>query len=375
MKLGLYPIVAKEVIELRRDKLSLLIFVFLPPLLLFLYGYAISLDVKHIPTAVLDLDNSLQSRELTRKLFASEYFDRVAAPPDESGIDDLMRRGTVTVSVIMRKGFANDLKSGGAAALQIILDGSNAQVAQSALGYLYGITSDFQRQSIAELARKFNVSYRFPEVRDRVWYNEKLESSINLITGLIAFVLMIVAVIATSISSVREKENGSIEQMVVTPVSPIRILIGKLVPYFALALASSGLMILLARLIFQVPFRGSPLLFCAALFIFLFGALTMGLFISTIAQSQQFAFTLATFITLLPTNILSGFIFPIDSMPVAIQYVTYIIPARYFIEITRAIMLKGAGFLPVWKDFAALGVFAVFFITASVIRIRVKGLI
>jgi len=371
----LLTIMKKEALELLRDRLSLLTFIFLPSMLLFLYGYAISLDVKHIKVAICDLDRSSQSRELTRKLFASEYFDSVGEVSDEQELDEMIRKGRATAGILIYPDFSRGYLSGRTAPLLFILDGSNAQSAQSALTYLYGISSDFQVAALSEISLKAGIKIPAAELRDRVWFNPRMESSRNLVTGLMAFVLMIVAAIATTLAIVREKENGSIEQMVVTPVSPLQIMLGKITPYFILAVIASILMIILARLIFDVPFVGSAFVFAAGLLLFLLSALGLGLLISTIAASQQFAFTAASFITILPTQILSGFIFPIESMPRVIQYFTYIIPARYFIEICRSVMLKGSGFLSLWHDFAALAGFAVFFIGLSVMRIRVKGLI
>jgi ABC-2 type transport system permease protein len=374
MRSKLWPIIWKEALELRRDRLSLYTYIFLPSFLLFLYGYAISLDVKHIKTVICDLDNSNQSRELARKLFSSEYFDSAGYAADEHDLERMMRTGRATAGILIHPDFSRGIKAARKAPLLVVLDGSNAQVAQSAITYIFGITTDFQLSMLSEISLKTGLKLPLVDVRERIWYNQRLESSINLITGLIAFVLMIVATIATTLAIVREKENGSIEQMVVTPVSALTILIGKIIPYFALSVAASILMIIFAIFIFGVPFVGSALVFSAALFLFLLAALGLGLFISTISQSQQFAFTAATFITVLPTNILSGFIFPIDSMPKAVQYFTYIVPARYFIEISRSVMLKGSGFEALTNDFIALGIFAVIFMAAAAMRIRVKGL-
>lgn len=391
----------KEALELGRDRLSLLTYLFLPSLLLFLYGYAISLDVKYIRTVICDLDGSDQSRALVRKLFASEYFVRAGTSADDRGIEDALRRGDAAAGLIVHPGFAKELAAGRAAPLLFVLDGSNPQSTQSALTYLYGIVGDYQVDLLDEFTRRIGnitpaadgasaggfspperaggsgggFSRSTPRVEERFWYNPRLETNKNLVAGLVAFVLMIVAVIATAIAVVREKETGSIEQMVVTPVSAFHILAGKLIPYVVLALVAAALMLAAARFIFDVPFNGSPLVFGAALLLFLIAALGLGLLISTIAETQQMAFTAATFISVLPTQVLSGFIFPIDSMPVPIQYVTMIIPARYFIEICRSVMFKGTGFLPLWHDFAALAAFGVVFIGAAAIRIRVKGLV
>jgi ABC-2 type transport system permease protein len=375
MMLKLWPIVVKESIELGRDRLSLGTYLLLPTFLLFLYGYAISLDVKHIKTVVCDLDRSNASQTLARKLFASEYFTSAGAAADERDLEDAMRRGDATAALLIHPGFARDLAAGRPAPLLIMLDGSNPQATQAALGYLYGIVGDYQVDLLDGFARKTGIRAAAAGVQERFWYNPRLETNKNLVTGLIAFVLMIVAVIATAISIVREKETGSIEQMVVTPVSAFHILAGKMIPYVGLSLIASALMIASAMIFFDVPFSGSPWVFVLALFIFLVAALGLGVLISTLARTQQMAFTAATFISVLPTQVLSGFIFPIDSMPVIIQYVTLIVPARYFIEITRSVMLKGTGLEPLWHDFAMLAAFAVVFLGAAAARIRLKGLL
>ena len=369
------PVIQKEIIELTRDKLTLIIILFVPSMLLFLYGYAISLDVKGIRTVICDLDRTNHSIEFINSIFSSEYFMLAKRVDNANEIDNLIQKGKAEAGVLIYPDFSKELKAGRKAHVLIVVDGSNAQSTQSALSYFYGIMTVFQNKMIKDFSLQHAIKFPMITVEQRIWYNPLLDSSLYLVPGLIALVLMIMAVIATTLSIVKEKESGTIEQMVITPLSPMHIVIGKIIPYFFLSIIASTIMIMLALLLFDLPFRGSIPLFGLALMLFLLGALGLGLLISAMSQTQQVAFSAATFITMLPTLLLSNFIFPITSMPVVIQWITYIIPARYFIAINRAIILKGTGFYPLWKDFLALFIFAVAALSAGIIKIGRKGLI
>lgn len=370
----LNPVIVKEIIELSRDKLTLLIILLVPSLLLFIYGYAISLDVKEIKTIICDLDRSNLSIEFVNSIFASKYFELVKQVNDEHEIDMYIQKGKASAGVLIYPDFSKELKAGRKAHVLIVVDGSNAQSTQSALSYFYGIFTSFQMKVIKEFSLKYAIKLPKINLEQRIWYNPFLESSLYLIPGLIALVLMIMAVIATTLSIVKEKESGTIEQMVITPLSPKHIVLGKIIPYFFLSIIASTLMVILAQILFDLPFKGSILLYALALALFLIGALGLGLLISAVSQTQQMAFSAATFATMLPTMLLSNFIFPLSSTPKVIQWISYIIPARYFIAISRAIILKGTGAYPLWKDYLALLIFAVVALTAGIIKIGRKGL-
>ncbi|OGF58759.1 MAG: hypothetical protein A2Y62_09620 [Candidatus Fischerbacteria bacterium RBG_13_37_8] len=370
----LFPVIVKEMIELRRDKLTLFIIIFIPSLLLFIYGYAISLDVKDIKLAVCDYDQSNYSMELVNSVLASGYFTLVQSVQDDKAIDVLMQRGVVRVGIVIYPSFSRDLKANRQTSIQIVVDGSNAQATQSALAYLYGVVTLYQQKLLKDYSMEHGLNIPGIIVEQRIWYNPLLESANSLIPGLIAFVLMIVAVIATTLSIVREKETGTIEQMVVTPLSAWHVVLGKIIPYFFLSIFASTLMIVLACTILHIPFKGSVMLLGLALILYLLGSLGLGLLVSAISESQQTAFSIAVFITMLPTMILSNFVFPISSMPLVIQWVTVIIPAKYFIEVARGIMLKGTGFYPLWHNYFALLLFAGIALGAGIVKINKKGL-
>jgi ABC-2 type transport system permease protein len=352
------PIVIKEFKELRRDKLTVIVIIFVPSLLLFIYGYAISLDVKEVKLVICDYDNSIDSRDFLNSLAASHYFKIVNAVRSESEIDEYLVKRRAWAGLIIDHNFSKNLRTGKGARVMIVLDGSNGYTTQTVIGYFHGGLSQYQNKLAGEYRLRTGRIVPLINIEHRIWYNPLIESSYSLVPGLIAFVMMIVAVIATTLSVVREKETGTYEQMLITPVSSQHILIGKMIPYFLMSIIASALMVLIAYYLLNIPFRGSVIFFAIASVLFLFGALGLGLIISAIAKSQQVAFMIAVLITMLPTIILSNFIFPISSMPMIIQWITYIVPAKYFIAITRAIMLKDAGFFQLWQNYVALIIFA-----------------
>lgn len=354
----LIPLVLKEIKELSRDKLTIVVIVFIPSLLLFIYGYAISLDVKEVKIVVCDQDFSKDSRSLIGALIASGYFKVVANVNDEREIDEYLIKRRAWAGIVIAEDFSIDLKKNKEASILVVIDGSNGYASQTVIGYFYGALMHYINKEAVEIKLKTGRYNPIINTEHRIWYNPLLESSLSLVPGLIALVMMIVAVIATTLSIVREKETGTIEMMIITPVSAPRIVLGKIIPYFLLSIIASILMIVIGHYLLDVPFKGSIVLFSVALGLFLIGALGLGLFISAKAGSQQVAFMISVLTTMLPTIILSNFIFPISSMPVIIQWITYMVPARYFIAIIRAIMLKGAGLSALWLDYIALVIFA-----------------
>lgn len=354
----LIPLILKEIKELSRDKLTVIVIIFIPSLLLFIYGYAISLDVKEVKIVVCDQDFSKDSRSLIYALTASGYFKIVAKVSNEREVDEYLIKGKAWAGIIIDKDFSMDLKNGKGAGILIMLDGSNGYTSQTVIRYFYGALMHYMNKEAVEIKLKTGRDVPIIKTEQRIWYNPLLESSLSLIPGLIALVMMIVAVIATTLSIVREKETGTIEQMIITPISASQIVLGKIIPYFLLSVIASFLMVVIGHYMLDVPFKGSIVLFSIALMLFLIGALGLGLFISAKAESQQVAFIISVLTTMLPTIILSNFIFPINSMPKIIQWITYIVPAKYFIAIIRAIMLKGAGLSALRLQYIALVIFA-----------------
>lgn len=357
-------VAVKEIRQIRRDRRTLVILIFVPALFLLLYGYALSFDIRHVPLAVDDRDRSPESRALVSAFVNSGYFDFAADVTSAKQIERLIDRNVVRAALVIPSGFARDLAVQRPVTVQVLIDGDNSNTAATVTGYAQSIVAE----AAAEYAGPIAI---LPPVRlePRVWYNPQLRSTLFLVPGLIAYIAMITAVTSTALSIVREKERGTMEQIRMAPIGPVTYILGKTVPYLLLSMVSALLIILVAMALFELPQRGSWLLLCGAIALFLVGAQAQGLVISSIASNQQVAFQVALLSSLLPTFMLSGFIFPIASMPPAIQIVTYAIPARYFIVALRAIVLKGAGFASFADDMLALGIFALVMLTLASLRL------
>lgn len=369
---NILPIIKKELRQIKRDKRSLVILLFVPVFMLLMFGYALNFDVKHVPVAVLDLDRTAASRELWQQFGHNEYFELRYWLNDRKEIDWLLGTEKVRVAIVIPHGYQHDLAAGRSPSVQFLIDGANSNAATSVLGYLEATIHQLSLKLTAErTVMKSTSAIKLPlDYRPRVWFNPELKSAKFLIPGLIGFILMIVAVISTALSIVREKERGTMEQLVVSPVSPLEMVIGKTVPYVIIALLSTTMILGLGALLFDVQIKGSLLLFYGVTLVFLLGALGMGLLISTIADTQQVAFMIAVIATMLPSYILSGFVFPIRNMPPAIQLITYAVPARYYLICIRAIILKGAGLEAFWPQLLALFAFALAMLGLSSFRMR-----
>ena len=362
----------KEVRQLGRDRLSLAMLFLLPVLLLALYGYALSFDVKHIPVAVIDEDGTRASREFLESLFGNPYFDRVATLGRRGEADAVLDGRRARLVLIVPRGFARHLARGEAADVQALVDGADANSAGTAVGYLDALAARATRKVRLETLARAGVVPALPLVTTapRIWFNPEMESSHFLIPGLIAMLMMLAAVVATSLSIVREKERMTLEQILVSPVRPVELILGKTLPYVIVGVATMALILLLGRLAFCIEVVGSWWLLTLATLLFLFGALGMGLMISTITHSQQMAFQLAAILTLLPSFLLSGLIFPIQSMPLFHQYFTALFIPRHFVTALRGIMLKGAAFADVWPSLAAMLALGLFFNLVALLRTR-----
>ena len=334
----LLAISRKEVIQLRRDPRSLLLAFLLPILLVVLFGYAITWDVDDIRTAVADYSNSRQSRALLDAFWASGYFTPVAHVNRPEEIGHMLDRGRVLMVLVIPPDFARDLGSSTRASIQAIVDGSDANTATIALGYAAGIVRAFSLKSLQAGRGESPI-----RVETRVWYNEDLRSKNMIVPGLVAVIMMIIAAMLTSLTIAREWERGTMEQLAATPVRRSEVVLGKLLPYLAIGLLDVVAVSVVGVVLFDVPLRGSPLLLMILSTAFLIGALGLGMFISAVTKSQLLATQLAMITTFLPAFLLSGFMFAIDVMPRALQAITYLVPARYFLVVTRGIFLKGVG--------------------------------
>jgi ABC-2 type transport system permease protein len=367
----LRPIARKEFRQIRRDPRSLVFLLGLPAFLLLLFGFALNFDVKRVPLAVFDLDGSPASRDLVAKFTATEHFRLKARGDDPRALDGLLAREEARVGLVIPRGYAEDLAAGREPAVQVVLDGANASSAATIAGYVGAIFQEYSVRLTTELLEKRGRrGIELPlDVRTRVWYNPELRSVKFLIPGLMAFILMVIVVVSTAFSVVREKERGTMEELRVSPVRASELIVGKTVPYIFISLLSAHLVLLLGYVLFGVGIRGHYLLLLLAMTLFLTGGLAQGVLISTATKTQQAAFMIAMLTTFLPTLILSGFIFPIRNMPVAIQAVSYLVPARYFLVALRTIMLKGAGLPAFWDQLLGLTVFAALMLALSMARL------
>jgi ABC-2 type transport system permease protein len=360
----------KEFRQIVRDRRSLMILLFIPALYLLLYGYALSFDIRDVTLAVDDRDQSAESRALVSAFVNSGYFKLAARVRSDDEIHALMDRGRARAVLVIPEGMGRDLQAGRSAPVQVLLDGDNANTASTVLGYAMNIVQTESARHRAGTMTAVPASAAALAVDARVWYNPQLRSALFLVPGLIAYISMISAVVSTALSVVREKERGTMEQVRMAPLGAAAFIAGKTVPYFFISLASAVGVIVVAMLLFDLPMRGSWLTLLVALSLFLLGALGLGLFISSIAENQQVAFQLALLASFLPTLMLSGFIFPIASMPAFLQLVTHVVPARYFLQALRGIVLKGVGFEIVWVDLLALTAYGGVMLTLASVRLR-----
>jgi ABC-2 type transport system permease protein len=356
-------VLMKEFRQIRRDPLSLSLLVFVPAILLVLYGYALSFDVSDIRTAVLDLDRTSQSRDLLDSVFQNPYFTRVADLTRVGDADGVLDRGGAQVVLVVPQGYARALARGETATVQALVDGSDSNTASIVISYLDALAQRVTVELRSDWVTREGVSVSLPVVSPipRIWFNPDLESARFLVPGLIGMLLMLSAVIATSLSIVREKEQQTIEQMRVSPLRPFELIAGKTVPYIILCIITTALVLVLGYALFDVVVVGSFLLLALATVIFLAAALGMGVLISSITDSQQVAYQVATLTSMLPSILLSGFVFPIKNMPVAVQAVTYIVAPRYFVSALRKVVLKGAPISELIPDLLPLLGLAVLF--------------
>ena len=359
----------KEFRQIARDRRTLMILRFVPAFFLLLYGYALSFDIRNIPLAVEDNDRSSASREVISAFINSGYFDFVGAVVDDAEIVRRLDDGSARAVLVIPANFGRDVRTARPTSVQLLVNGDNANTATTVVGYAVGLVSAVSGRYEVR-ARLASPGGPLLTAETRVWYNPELRSTLFLVPGLLAYIAMLTAVVSTALSIVREKEVGTMEQVRMSPVGPLAYVVGKTVPYFLVSLASALAIVGVSMLLFDLPVRGSWWLLILSIGLFLIGALAFGVLISTLAETQQVAFQLALLTSYLPTLMLSGFIFPISSMPAALQAITYAVPARYFLTALRGILLKGVGLEMVWRDLAALVVFAALALGLASLRLR-----
>ncbi len=368
----IYAIVKKELRQVARDKRTLGILVIIPAFMIVMFGYALNFDVKHTSLAVYDEEKSCESRAFTQEFLHSEYFDFKRVLQDKGEIEELLGREQCRIVVVIPYDFSRHLKEGTDAPIQIIVDGANSNAATTAIGYVMAITEDYSTKIVLSYLQRAGVTgLSMPiDYRPRIWYNPELRSAKFLVPGLIAFILMVTAVISTSLSVVREKEKNTLEQIIVSETRPFEFILGKTIPFMLISFAATIIILAVSYLLFDVVVKGSIPLLLGITLIFLAGCLGLGLLISTVAETQQVAFMLAVILTMLPTFLLSGFVFPIRNMPAVIQAITYFIPARYFLVVLRSVILKGVGLGAIYTEVLFLFAFAVVVIAVSAARMK-----
>jgi ABC-2 type transport system permease protein len=370
----LKAVAGKEFLHVLRDPRSLMMGIGIPMLLLFLFGYALTLDVDRVPLAVWDQSNSVESREFISRFSGSRYFDLAVRTDNYRRIEEAIDRRQALIALVIPPDFARRLSRGGAVVVQAILDGSDPNTATIALGYADATALGYSRQVGLTQLRRAGLTPRLPalELVPRVWFNSDMVSRNFIFPGLIAVVMMIMAAILTSLSMAREWETGTMEQLMATPVSGLELIVGKLAPYFCIGLLDLILCIAVGEFVFNVPLRGSLWLLTPLAMLFLFGALSFGMLLSIITKSQLLASQLALVTTVLPAFLLSGFIFPIENMALPIQVVTHIVTARYFVFILRGIYLKDVGMGVLWPEALFLALFGVIVMAVAVRKFKKK---
>lgn len=340
-----WAIARKEFIHILRDPRSLGMAIAIPILLLVLFGYALSLDVDNVPTVIWDQSGSKDSRTFISLLQGSRYFSLQEYVTSYPEIEAALDSGTALVAVVIPKGFAGRIESGRGAPVQAIVDGSDPNTATIAMGYLDVVAFSYSRKvTLREIRRTTGQAVHPPvDLRARAWFNADLESKNYIIPGLIAVIMMVIAALLTSLTVAREWEQGTMEQLIATPVKGPELILGKLLPYFAIGMLDVALAVLMGEFLFDVPLRGNVALLFGMAAIFLAGALSLGMVISIVTRGQLLASQLAMMLTFLPSFLLSGFMYAIANMPFGVQLITYLVPARYFVTLLKGIYLKDVG--------------------------------
>ncbi len=363
----------KEFIQLWRDKWGRFRLIVPPLVQLLLFGYAATFEVYHVSTAVLDLDHTQESRELIARFTSSNRLNIVQSATTQNEINATIDASDAAVALVIHPGFANLLRKGQAAPLQVIVDGTNSNTALIALGYVNTIAAGFSQDYATDLAERtqgINGSKLVQvSIAQRPWYNPDLNGRWFFVPGLIATITLVMLVNLTAFAVVREREVGTLEQIMVSPIRPAEFILGKTVPFFVVGMGIAGLITITGILWFHVPFVGNPLVFLCGTTLYLFSLLAIGLLISTICSTQQQAFA-TNFFVVNPLFTLSGFSFPISSMPEVLQWLSYVNPLRYYLIVIRGTFLKGIGFAVLWPEFLAMATIAAVLLTVSILRFR-----
>jgi len=371
MLFRLYAIAKKELKQVRRDTRTMIILFVFPIFMLVLYGYALNFDVDHLKIGVYDQDKTDLSREFIKSLTGTGYFDVVKYFNNQDEINTALDTKTVQCAIVIPKDLSDKFYSKQNSKIQYLIDGVDGNTATIAMNYLNSATMSLSENYTKEvLSRTGNKVYTPVDLEPVFWFNPDLKTTNYLIPGLAASILITLAVVMTAVAIVREKELGTIEQINVSPVNSIELILGKVLPYTLISLFVSAVIIIAGHFLFDMQIKGSIALLFLTVLLYIFACLNIGIFVSTIADSQQVAFQMGLLISQLPSNLLSGFIFPIESMPKALQILSNITPAKFFIIALRSILIKGAGLSSFWEQLIYLLIFALAFMTLATIRIR-----
>lgn len=340
-----WAVARKEFLHILRDPRSLGMAIALPMLQMVLFGYALTLDVDRVPLGIWDQDQSPASRELVSRFLGSRYFSLGLLAESYGELEKAVDQGKILAALVVPRGFSRKVGSARDDSVQLLVDGSDSNTATLALGYAEAVVSAYSKDLVLYEIRKAGL--RPPKepllLRSRAWFNEELQSRNYIIPGLIAVIMNVIAALLTSLTVAREWENGTMEQLISTPLKGPELLVGKLLPYFCVGMVDVLLAVLMGRWVFNVPLRGSPVLLFLMAGVFLLGVLSIGMFLSVFTKSQLLSSQAAMVITYLPALLLSGYIFAIQNMPPALQVISRVVPARYFVKLIRAIYLKGLG--------------------------------
>ncbi|MEB2310542.1 MAG: ABC transporter permease [Sorangiineae bacterium] len=373
MSLRVLVIAWKELLQLRRDRLTLSMMVLLPLIQLLLFGYAINNDVRHVPTVVFDQDRSAESRDLWRSMEITTFYDVLGEVRSYDEIARALRSGKAKAALVVSPDYASNLRRGRTATVQLVVDGTDPQSVASATSTLASLVSARSaRLSTARLEAKGGVTGTTPiELRENTWYNPDLRTAVYIVPGIVGVILTMTMVMLTSMAIARERERGTLEQLIVSPVKQLELVIGKIAPYVVIGYVQMTLILLVGQVVFSVPFVGSPLLLYGLAFLFISANLALGLFFSTLAKTQQQAMQMSFFF-LLPNVLLSGFAFPFEGMPRFAQYIAQLLPLTHFLRILRGIVLKGADFRDLAPELLWLVALLVAWVLLSSLRFSKK---
>jgi ABC-2 type transport system permease protein len=359
--------ILKEFYHIFRDVRSLIVLFGMPVIQILLFGFAISTELKNAPVAFLDHSNDYVTQQITNKILSSGFFVNKAVLHSEKDIEPAFRKGEIKEVVVFGQNFAKNLEKNREAGIQLLVDASDPNTANIVSNYTQAIIADYQQEYYGNAAIPVQIS-----AESRMLYNPSLRSVYMFVPGIITMLLMLISAMMTSISIAREKELGTMEVLLVSPLHPFQIVVGKVVPYLLLSFINAVTILVMGYFIFKVPFEGNLILLLAESMLFLLLALSLGIFISTVSKNQQVAMMMSMFALMLPTILLSGFIFPIENMPDALQYFSLIMPPRWFNTIVKAIMLKGLGLEYIWKETLILFGMTVLFIVLSIKKFKIR---